>query len=100
MVKKMLALAALVVALGVAAPEAQRVRYGACLRSLHELDGVTGLKVAADLVHSPRSYDKGLSVKFIARAALDAYRIDPRHVPVAQFGLSLSEHIVSVDFEI
>ena len=80
--------------------EAQRGEHRARLRSLHQLDGVTSLKVGADLVHSPRSYDTGLSVTFIDRAALDAYQIDPRHVPIAQFGLSLSEHIVSVDFEI
>jgi len=34
------------------------------------------------------------------RAALDAYQIDARHVPVAQLGVALSAHIVAVDFEI
>ncbi len=65
------------------------------LRSLH---GVIDLKVGADVVRSPRSYDTGLIVIFPDRAALDAYAKDPHHVPVAQFGVGLSEHIVAVDF--
>ena len=39
------------------------------------------------------------TMQFDDRAALDAYQKDPRHVPVAQLGVSLSEHIVAVDFE-
>jgi hypothetical protein len=38
-------------------------------------------------------------ITFADRAALDAYQKDPRHVPVAQFGVSVSEHIVAVDFD-
>jgi hypothetical protein len=52
------------------------------------------------VVRSPRSYDTGLSVTFPDRAALDAYQKNDRHVPVAQFGVALSDHIVAVDFEI
>jgi hypothetical protein len=70
------------------------------LGALKELDGVTDLKVGADVVHSARSYDTGLAITFPDRAALDAYQTNDRHVPVARFGVSLSEHIVSVDFEI
>ena len=51
-------------------------------------------------MRSPRSYDTGLMITFPDRAALDAYQKDPRHVPVAQLGVSLSEHIVAVDFQI
>jgi hypothetical protein len=68
------------------------------LRGLHNIDGVVNLAVGADVVHSPRSYDTALVVVFRDRAALDAYQTNPRHVPVAQFGVSLSEHIVAVDF--
>jgi hypothetical protein len=78
-----------------AAREDHRTR----LRSLHTLDGVIELKVGADVVHSPRSYDTGLAITFSDRAALDRYQKDPRHVPVAQLGVSLCEHIVAVDFE-
>src|SRR6188474_548279 len=48
----------------------------------------------ADVVRSPRSYDTGLLVMFGDRAALDAYQKHPQHVPVAEFGVSLSDHIV------
>ena len=70
------------------------------LRTLATLDGIVDLKVGADVVGSARSYDTGLSVTFTGRAALDAYAKDPRHIPVAQFGAGISEHVVSCDFEI
>ena len=69
-------------------------------RALKSLDGVVDLKVGEDVVHSPRSYDTGLAITFPDRAALDAYQKNERHVPVAQFGVSLCDHIVAVDFEI
>jgi hypothetical protein len=68
------------------------------LASLATLDGVIDLQVGADEVHLSRSYDTGLVVRFRDRAALDAYAVDPRHVPIAQHGASLCAHIVSVDF--
>jgi hypothetical protein len=69
------------------------------LKRLSTLKGVVELQAGADVVRSPRSYDTGLIVKFPDRAALDAYQKDPAHVPVAQHGASLCEHIVAVDFE-
>ena len=78
---------------------AQRAQHRQRLRALKDLDGVIDLKVGEDVVRSSRSYDTGLMITFPDRAALDAYQKDPRHVPVAQFGASLSEHIVAVDFE-
>ena len=79
---------------------AARDEHRARLRSLRSLDGVIDLKVGEDVVRSPRSYDTGLAVTFSNRAALDAYANDPRHVPIAQHGVAISEHIVAVDFEI
>jgi len=70
------------------------------LSALRTLDGVADLKVGEDVVRSARSYDTGLVIVFRDRAALDAYQKNDRHVPVAQLGVSLSEHIVAVDFEI
>jgi hypothetical protein len=70
------------------------------LAALRDLDGVIDLKVGSDIVHSARSYDTGLAITFPDRAALDAYQKNERHVPVAQFGVTISEHIVAVDFEI
>jgi hypothetical protein len=78
---------------------AQRTSHRQRLRALKDLDGVIDLKVGEDVVRSPRSFDTGLMITFPDRAALDAYQRDPRHVPVAQFGVSLSEQIVAVDFE-
>jgi len=69
------------------------------LQGLVGLPGVIGLTVGADRVRSARSYDTGLVVLFPDRAALDGYATHPAHVPVAQFGASLCEHIVAVDFE-
>ena len=80
---------------GAAARDDHRAR----LRGLKALDGVVDLKVGEDIVRSPRSYDTGLMVVFRDRAALDAYQTNDRHVPVAQLGVAVSEHIVAVDFE-
>jgi hypothetical protein len=79
---------------------ATRAQHRQRLAGLKGLDGVVDLKVGEDVVHSSRSYDTGLAITFPDRAALDAYQKDPRHVPVAQHGAGLSEHIVSIDFEI
>ena len=79
---------------------ATRGEHRARLGGLKDLPGVLDLKVGEDVVRSPRSYDTGLSITFPDRAALDAYQKNDRHVPVAQFGVSLSDHIVAVDFEI
>ena len=79
---------------------ATRAQHRERLAALKDLDGVLDLKVGADVVHSARSYDTGLAMTFPDRAALDAYQKNARHVPVAQFGAGLSEHIVAVDFEI
>jgi hypothetical protein len=80
--------------------DAARADHRARLAALKDIDGIISLKVGADIVRSPRSYDTGLAITFADRAALDAYQTNTRHVPVAQFGVSLCEHIVAVDFEI
>ena len=79
--------------------ESARQDHRQRLATLATIDGVVDLKVGGDVVRSPRSYDTGLLVVFRDRTALDAYQKDPRHIPVAQFGVSLSEHIVAVDFD-
>jgi hypothetical protein len=79
---------------------ATRADHRGRLRALVSLDGIVDLKVGEDVVRSARSYDTGLSVTFTDRAALDTYAKDPRHVPVAQFGAGIAEHVVSCDFEI
>jgi len=76
-----------------------RTHHRQRLQALSTLDGVIELKVGEDVVHSPRSFDTGLIIRFADRAALDAYQKNPTHVPVAQLGVSLCEQIVAVDFE-
>ena len=79
---------------------ATRAQHCRRLGALKSLDGVIDLKVGEDVVRSPRSYDTGLAITFPNRAALDAYQKNDQHVPVAQFGAGLCDHIVAVDFEI
>jgi Stress responsive A/B Barrel Domain len=79
-------------------PPSAREDHRSRLRGLHAIEGVIKLTVGADIVRSPRSYDTALIVEFPDRAALDAYQTNPQHVPVAQFGVSLCDHIVAVDF--
>lgn len=79
--------------------EPDRTQHRSRLQQLAGLPGVIDLKVGADVVRSPRSYDTGLVVVFPDRTALDVYARHPEHVPVAQFGVSLCEQIIAVDFE-
>jgi hypothetical protein len=80
--------------------DAARMRHRERLGTLRTLDGVLDLKVGADVLRSSRSYDTGLSVTFRDRGALEAYARDPHHLPIAQLGVDLSDHIVACDFEI
>jgi hypothetical protein len=82
------------------ADAAARAQHRERLAGLKGLDGVIDLKVGEDVVRSARSFDTGLAITFPDRAALDAYQKNQQHVPVAQLGVSLSEQIVAVDFEI
>ena len=79
--------------------EATREQHRQRLSALKDIDGILDLKVGRDVVHSARSYDTGLAITFPDRAELDAYQKNERHVPVAQFGVSLCDHIAAVDFE-
>ena len=69
------------------------------LRSLAGIEGVVELTAGADVVRSARSFDTGLLIRFRDRQALDAYQKNPRHVPIAQLGVTLARQIVSVDFD-
>ena len=78
---------------------ASRQEHRAKLAALADIDGILDLKVGADFVRSPRSFDTGLVVSFRDRAALNGYARHPRHEPVAQLGRDLSQTIVAVDFD-
>src|SRR5262245_45820698 len=77
-----------------------REHHRSRLRGLKDraIDGVVDLTVGEDVVRSPRSYDTALIVVFRDRAALDAYQKNEHHVPVAQYGVTLCDSIVAVDF--
>ena len=77
-----------------------RTHHRERLAALEVIDGIVDLTVGGDVVGSPRSYDTGLIVTFRDRAALAAYQVDPRHVPVAQAGVLACDSIVAVDFEV
>ena len=62
------------------------------------IDGIERFDVGSDVLHLPRSYDTGLVAVFRDRSRLDAYTIHPEHILVAEFGRTISEHVVSVDF--
>ena len=79
--------------------EATRTTHRERLSGLASLDGVLDLKVGEDFIRSERSYDTGLMVLLKDRAALEGYRVNPTHVPVAQYGVGLCTSIVSADFE-
>jgi hypothetical protein len=70
------------------------------LRSLGSIiKELESLSVGFDIVKLPRSFDTGLVATFRDRTALDAYTIHPEHIKVAAFGKTISEQVVSVDFE-
>ena len=78
--------------------EQARADHRERLRGLRTIDGVISLTVGVDVVRSARSYDAVLVVVFPDRTALDAYQTNPQHVPVAQYGASLCDSIVAVDY--
>ena len=59
---------------------------------------IIDLKVGADVLHLPRSYDTGLVVTFQDLEDLDVYTNHPTHLEVAAMGREIAEHVVSVDF--
>ena len=80
--------------------QAIREEHVAQLRRLASIiKEVESLSVGFDVLHLARSYDTGLSAVFHDRAALEAYTVHPEHLKVANFGRTISEHVVSVDFE-
>jgi len=81
-------------------PQAVRDDHVAQLRSLSSVvPGIQSFSVGVDVLHSPRSYDTGLSAIFRDRGVLDAYSVHPDHVKVVEFGRGICEAMAKVDFE-
>ena len=80
--------------------EEQRREHLELLRRLPAvIPEVQSFAVGRDVLGLPRSYHTGLVAVFRDRAGLDAYTVHPDHVAVASLGRTVSEHVVSVDFE-
>jgi hypothetical protein len=79
--------------------EELRQEHVSRLRNLPSvIQGIESFEVGFDVLKLPRSYDTGLVSVFRDRAALDAYTVHPEHILVAEFGRTISENVVSVDF--
>ena len=84
-------------------PEVSEEQRRAHVERLRRLEGlipeIRSFAVGRDVLNLPRSYHTGLVATFEDRAGLEAYDAHPEHQAVAQLGRTVSEHVVSVDFE-
>ena len=71
--------------------------------TLMDMDGkipeLKDIEVGIDITHSDRSYNLALMTKFDSLESLEAYQINPLHVGVSKYMVSVSASIVAVDFE-
>lgn len=69
------------------------------LRSMAgQVPGLLSIQTGVDVVRSARSYDLALLTTFNDLAALEAYRVHPIHVAVAEYIQAHSKGTVAVDF--
>lgn len=59
---------------------------------------IVDLRVGADVLSLPRSYDTGLVATFKSLEDLDAYTVHPLHQEVVNLGKEIAAHVASVDF--
>ena len=79
---------------------AQRDEWLETSRRLHDqIDLVRAYSIGADLLRLPRSYDVAVVADFDSLEDVRAYADHPVHLSAVELSRSLSEHIVSVDFE-
>jgi hypothetical protein len=57
------------------------------------------IEVGIDITNSNRSYDMALLTKFDSIKDLEAYQVNPLHVEVAEYMISIRESTVVVDYE-
>jgi hypothetical protein len=80
--------------------EPVREQHRSRLRALPSLiSDIVSFDVGADMLHLDRSFDTGLVAVFADRGALDRYTDHPEHQAVASLGKTISEQVVSVDFD-
>lgn len=83
--------------------EANEANIAAALAQLRSLEGkipsLRSLRVGADLIRSPRSYDIGLMATFDDLAGLQAYQEHPVHLPVLAYVRENCSTIAAADYE-
>jgi hypothetical protein len=80
---------------------AQRDEWLETSRRLHDqIDLVRAYSIGADLLRLPRSYDVAVVADFDNLEDVRAYADHPAHLSAVELSRELSEHIVSVDFEV
>lgn len=77
----------------------QREEHIAKLKNLpNVIPNIESFEIGFDILHLERSFDLGLVAVFPDRAALDFYTEDATHQEAANFGKTVAEKVVSVDF--
>ncbi len=83
------------------APREERERWLEQVRKLPDrIDFIRSFSVGTDRLRSQRSYDVALVADFDSPDDVRAYADHPAHVPVVEFGSTLTESRISVDFEV
>jgi len=81
-------------------PQAECERYLEQVRALPDkIDFIRAFSVGTDQLHLPHSYDVAVVADFDSLDDVRAYAKHPAHVPVIEFGSTLTEHRAAVDFE-
>ncbi len=81
--------------------EVRRDEWLEMSRRLHgRIELVRNFKIGVDLLRLPRSYDVAVVADFDSLEDVRAYAEHPAHLSAVELSRELSEHIVSVDFEV
>ena len=81
--------------------EAQRDEWLEMSRRLHErIELVRAFSIGVDLLRLPRSYDVAVVADFDSLDDVREYVEHPLHLSAVELSRELSEHVVSVDFEV
>jgi hypothetical protein len=79
---------------------AQRDKWLEMSRRVHgEIDIVRAYSIGADLLRLPRSYDVAVVADFDSLEDVRQYANHPLHLSAVELSRELSDHIVSIDFE-
>jgi len=83
------------------APRAERERWIGQVRTLPDkIHFIRSFSVGEDALRSERSHDVAIVADFDGLEGVEVYADHPDHLPVAGLGATLTEHRISVDFEV